>query len=305
MLCVKKIKYKIVDNKKKKENFHFVLNEPIKSCLPEGKFNCSLNDFMDYALLCADSLFTVGVAEEERDTASVTEMADAPECAHKMASTAEPDRKMADTTTARYITAVNHESIQTTVDSHESSQVTVDHHESGQVTIDHRESSQVTVDLYESGEITLDHHESSQVTVNLHESSHVSTDRHLPESLHVSADHPEPRHVTADQPESCHVLSATPRYSRSVLLYPSLISSVSDAQLMSAHAAGIPKPAHFNPPVPALIPLSEALPMMGIALCCVWAAYTTSELPQAMAPAAASPEVAAHAAEPPEAAVLA
>ncbi|XDV14290.1 hypothetical protein PO909_002462 [Leuciscus waleckii] len=41
--------------------------------------------------------------------------------------------------------------------------------------------------------------------------------------------------------------------------------------------------------------LSEALPMMGIALCCVWAAYTTSELPQ----------VAADAAEPLEAAVLA
>ncbi len=74
---------------------------------------------------------------------------------------------------------------------------------------------------------------------------------------------------------------------------------------MSARAAGIPKSTHFSPPVPELIPLSEALPMMGIALCCVWAAYTTSELPQVMAPAAASPEVAAHAAEPPEAAVLA
>ncbi len=116
---------------------------------------------------------------------------------------------------------------------------------------------------------------------------------------------PEPRHVTAEQPESCHVLSVTPRYSRSVLQYPNLVCSVRDAPLVSARAAGIPKPAHFSPPVPALIPLSEALPMMGIALCCVWAAYTTSELPQVMAPAAASPEVAAHAAEPPEAAVLA
>ncbi len=73
---------------------------------------------------------------------------------------------------------------------------------------------------------------------------------------------------------------------------------------MSARAAGIPKPAHFNPPVPALIPLSEALSMMGIALCCVWAAYTTLELPQAMAPAEASLEVAVHAVEPPEATVL-
>ncbi len=72
-----------------KDIFRFGLNEPIKSCLPEGKFNCSLKDFMDYALLCADSLFTMGVTEEERNTASVTEMADAPERAHKMAATAE------------------------------------------------------------------------------------------------------------------------------------------------------------------------------------------------------------------------
>ncbi len=32
---------------------------------------------MDYALLCVGSSFTVGVAEEEHNTASVTEMADA------------------------------------------------------------------------------------------------------------------------------------------------------------------------------------------------------------------------------------
>ncbi len=54
---------------------------------------------------------------------------------------------------------------------------------------------------------------------------------------------------------------------------------------------------------------------MGIALCCVWAAYTNTELlkraaatvmsPEAMAPPAAPPEVAAHAAEPSEAALLA
>ncbi len=44
---------------------------------------------------------------------------------------------------------------------------------------------------------------------------------------------------------------------------------------------------------------------MGIALCCVWAAYTISELPQGMASAAAPPEVAAHAAEPPQAVGLA
>ncbi len=64
--------------------FRFGLSEPIKSWLPEGKFNVSLKDFMDYALMVAGSSFTVSVAEEERDTASVTEMADAPERTHKM-----------------------------------------------------------------------------------------------------------------------------------------------------------------------------------------------------------------------------
>ncbi len=52
------------------------------------------------------------------------------------------------------------------------------------------------------------------------------------------------------------------------------------AQLVSARATGIPKPTHSSPPVPELIPLSEVLPMMGIAFWCVWAAYTTTELPE-------------------------
>ncbi len=73
-----------------KDLFHFGLNEPIKSLFhkslfPGGEFKGSLRGFIDYALLCAGSSFTVGVAEEERNTASVTEMADAPECTHKMA----------------------------------------------------------------------------------------------------------------------------------------------------------------------------------------------------------------------------
>ncbi len=34
---------------------------------------------MDYTLLCADSLFTVSVADEDRQTASMTEMLAVPE----------------------------------------------------------------------------------------------------------------------------------------------------------------------------------------------------------------------------------
>ncbi len=51
-----------------KDIFRFGLSEPVKSWLPEGKFNVSLKDFMDYALMVAGSSFIVGVAEEERET---------------------------------------------------------------------------------------------------------------------------------------------------------------------------------------------------------------------------------------------
>ncbi len=78
-----------------------------------------------------------------------------------------------------------------------------------------------------------------------------------------------------------------------------------DAPLVSACAAGIPKPTHFSPPVPELIPLHVVLPTMGIALWCIWAAYTTTETLETAAATEMSPEVAADAAEPPEAAVLA
>ncbi len=61
-----------------KDIFRFGLCEPIESYLPEGKFHCSLKDFMHYALLCAGSSFSVGVAKEEHDTALTPVMADAP-----------------------------------------------------------------------------------------------------------------------------------------------------------------------------------------------------------------------------------
>ncbi len=48
-----------------KDIFRFGLSEPIKSWLPEGKFEVSLKDFMDNALLCAVSLFTVAGVREQ------------------------------------------------------------------------------------------------------------------------------------------------------------------------------------------------------------------------------------------------
>ncbi len=110
---------------------------------------------------------------------------------------------------------------------------------------------------------------------------------------------PEPRPVAVAVLEPATVLSR-----ETVIKCQRLASSVEDPPLVSARTAGIPKPAHSNPSVPVLIPLSEALPMMGNALCCIWAAYTTTELLEVATSTVMSPEVAAHAAEPPEAAVL-
>ncbi len=241
------------------------INQPLKSKLRrEGPFS-SLAHFMDYALLTVGSLFTVGFAEDERDTASATEMGDAPEVTHKMAVT----------TTHHHVSADRHESSQVTVDCYESSHVSADLPESRHVFADHPESRHVSVDHPES------HHESRHVSADLPESLHLSAD--LSESLHVSADHPESRHVSADLPESrhvssdlpepLHVMSTTPepRPVAVVVLQPStvlsretvskhqrLASSVEDPPLVSARTAGIPKPTHFNSPVPALIPLPEA-----------------------------------------------
>ncbi|KAG1925536.1 hypothetical protein F2P79_025473 [Pimephales promelas] len=98
---------------------------------------------------------------------------------------------------------------------------------------------------------------------------------------------------------------------KSQLIFQSLIMSPLTSQNLLTSClphpdiqASIPKPTQFDPSYPAPT-LSEALPMMGIALFCIWAAYTTSELPQAKAPAAVNPEVAARAAEPLEAVVFA
>ncbi len=193
------ITYKVpFDEVMLKEFFCFGLNEPIKSCLPAWKFNCSLKDFIDYALLCAGSSFTVGVAEEERDTASVTKMADAPE----------GTPKMAEGTTHHQFPGNRHESRHVSVDQPESLHVSADLPESPHVSADLPESLHVSADLPESLHVSADLPESLHVSADLPESLHVSAE--LPESLHVSADLPESLHVSADLPESLHVSADLP-----------------------------------------------------------------------------------------------
>ncbi len=50
------------------------INQPLQSKLRREGPRLSLSCFLDFALLTVGSLFTVGVAEEKRDTASMTEM---------------------------------------------------------------------------------------------------------------------------------------------------------------------------------------------------------------------------------------
>ncbi len=78
---------------------------------------------MDYALLTVGSLLTVGVAEEERGTAFMTEIAATLEHAHKVVATADSVHKMAATTTPRHVIAASHEPSQVTADVKEPSQL--------------------------------------------------------------------------------------------------------------------------------------------------------------------------------------
>ncbi len=78
-----------------------------------------------------------------------------------------------------------------------------------------------------------------------------------------------------------------------------------DLTLVSARAAGIPKATLSDLPVPEPIPLSVALPTIGIALWCFWTAFTTTETLETAVSTVMSPEVAADAAEPPKVEVLA
>ncbi len=159
-----------------KDLFYFGLNRHIKSLFheslfPGGEFNGSLRGLMDCALLYAGSLFTVGVAVEERNTVSETEVADAPERTHKMAATA----------TGHITTAI---------------------HESGKVTASHCEPNQVNADLPEPHNRPAKP-ESVHISADLSESLHVSAD--LPDSLHVSTDLPEPapsQELTESAPQS-------------------------------------------------------------------------------------------------------
>ncbi len=173
-LCFSRVK--ILHTAPLKDIFRFGLSEPVKSWLPEGKFNVSLKDFMDYALLCAGSSFTVGVVEEESGTASASEMEVAPECVHKMAATTTPCSVIAATHKSSQVTADVKEPSQVTADVKEPSQVTADVKEPSQVTADVKKLSQVPADVKKPGQVSADVKKSSQVPADVKKPGQVSAD---------------------------------------------------------------------------------------------------------------------------------
>ncbi len=219
-----------------KDLFHFGLNEPIKSffhksLFPGGEFKGSLRDFIDYALLCAGSSFTVGVAEEERNTASETEVADASECTHKMVATA----------TGHIITAI---------------------HESGKVTASHCEPNQVTADLPEphnrpakpESALVVPAKPGSALVVPAKPGSALVVPA-KPGSVLFMPAKPGPARVMSAMLESPAKMATMPA---DAPLWPGLIACVLDAPLVSMRAAGYPRAAALT--VPESLHISADLP---------------------------------------------
>ncbi|KAI2651126.1 hypothetical protein H4Q32_019149 [Labeo rohita] len=139
----------------------------------------------------------------------------------------------------------------------ESSKVSTDIPESSKVTAGLREPRQVTTELHKPSLVSLTHPEPGLVSSDRSEPSHVSSDR--PEPGHVSSDHPEPYQASFDGPESSHAPSDYPK------------SSHISFDLPRPRPIGIA--SALGPPQPP----AAALPLMAIAIWCVWAAHCAPE----------------------------
>ncbi|KAI2664196.1 Rho-related GTP-binding protein RhoF [Labeo rohita] len=168
------------------------------------------------------------------------EIAATPERAHVMAATAEPIHKMAAITTLRHVTAAIPVSCS----------VTAVFRESGQVTAVVPESSKVKPVVPESSQVAAVVPESSKVKAGFHKPSQVIADLH------------EPRHVSSESTKS----------------RPIMMASVMDPPLMSVQAAGILLTSALSSPlIIEILPPAAALPLMAVAIWCVWAAHCAPE----------------------------
>ncbi len=268
--------YTLYDEFLFKDLFHFGLNRHIKSLFhkslfTEGVFNGSLRGLMDCALLYAGYSFTVGFAEEERNTASLTKMADAPECTHKMAATA----------TGHIITAIQ-----------ESGKITASHCEPNQVTADLPEphnrpakpesahvvpakpGSALVVPAKPGSALVMPAKPGSALVVPAKPGSALVMPAKpgsalvvpaKPESALVVPAKPGSVLVMPAKPGPARVMSATPESPAKMAttpadapLWPGLIACVLDAPLVSVRAAGIPRAAALT--VPESLHVSADLP---------------------------------------------
>ncbi|KAL0160511.1 hypothetical protein M9458_044236 [Cirrhinus mrigala] len=248
------------------------VNQPLKSRLIREGPRSSLAAFLDFALLCVGSPFTVTFSQPRTPGHSAIMiatpvlkpahgMAAAPERAHVMAATAEPVHKMATKTVLRHVTAATPESSKFRAAVAKSSQV------KAVVT----ESSKVTADLHEPSQVTADLHESSQVTADLHKPSQVRAG--LPESSCISAGRLESSQVMSRlTTQSLAMSPLTP-------LGHNLMASVLDPPLMSVRAAGIPVASTPSSPIiKESLPPAAALPLMAVTILCIWAAHSAPEV---------------------------
>ncbi|KAL0148009.1 hypothetical protein M9458_056683 [Cirrhinus mrigala] len=220
---------------------------------------------MDFALSCVGSLFTVGVAEEQRDITvtpaahSVRKMAAAPVGAHIMAATAAsvhkmagaPGRahKMAAKTELRHVTAAIPEPYEVAAVFPEFSQVEAAFPESSQATATVPVSSQVRAAFPKASLVKAVFPASSQVraVVPVNQVTAIfpepSTDKMAatPEPLHRMAATPEPIHKMAAVSKPLHKMAAIPEPVVSTRTPPVvMMTHVLDSPLMTvpAHDVG-------------------------------------------------------------------
>ncbi len=177
--------------------------------------------------------------------------------------------------TTSQLTSQSQTTSQLTSQSQTTSQLTSQSQTTSQLTSQSQTTSQLTsqnltrpADQPESDHDTADQpRASSRLQLLSQRPLHVSAPQ--PGLFHVSAPQPEPLHVSAPQPEPVtpRGLKVSPARSLADIQHEGCTVSVCTHSLL-------PKPTHSAPPVHELLPLSETLSRVGIALCCIWATYT-------------------------------
>ncbi|KAL0180837.1 hypothetical protein M9458_023243, partial [Cirrhinus mrigala] len=110
-------------------------------------------------------------------------------------------------------------------------------------------------DLHEPSQVAADHREPSQVSIDLH----------------------EPRHVPAVRLESSQATLTTSRLK--LQGHGLMMASVLDPPLVSVRAANIPvASAPYKPTINEVLPPAAAVPLMAVAIWCVWAAHCAPEV---------------------------